>query len=496
MFYNILKYKENNKKTTKTLLLPWFFLFLIFTENPFKNKKSFNYSFNQLFLLKLSTMYFYLKKPNSEVETLIILKYFISKKERFFTFSTECKISPIDWDKESKTPKAKRGRSDLSFIKRKLQKYSDFLDKTILDFDLKKISVTKENLKTSFNLEFKNIGGNNTFIYFSDFADDFIEKAPRLYNKKTKNKYSKNSIKSYKKNINIFKEFEKSINKKVRIDSFNLELYNLLHEFLTNKAYKSNTIGDTIKVLKSLVKKSVDFGCLIDEKGLENFVVQSESIKAITLNENEINKIFKFDFSDNDRLENARDHLIIGLWTGLRVNDFLNISELDINSDFITVKPQKTKNTSGISVVIPLHHHVKYILKRRGMPRKISDVKFNLYIKEVCKIVGINEFVHGSLNKKVSVNGLNKEVNRKVDGLYPKYKLVGSHVCRRSFATNLYKAKFPIIAIMSITGHKTESSFLKYIQVTRQEHAEYLKSFWKEYYANQGIDIDNFTNIF
>lgn len=47
---------------------------------------------------------------------------------------------------------------------------------------------------------------------------------------------------------------------------------------------------------------------------------------------------------------------------------------------------------------------------------------------------------------------------------------------RRSFATNAYKAGVPTIAIMKITGHRLESTFLKYIRVSAKENAEILSN--------------------
>ena len=50
-----------------------------------------------------------------------------------------------------------------------------------------------------------------------------------------------------------------------------------------------------------------------------------------------------------------------------------------------------------------------------------------------------------------------KEINyRKKTGIYKKHELVSSHICRRSFATNLY-GKIDTLTIMKITGHKTEA---------------------------------------
>ena len=47
-----------------------------------------------------------------------------------------------------------------------------------------------------------------------------------------------------------------------------------------------------------------------------------------------------------------------------------------------------------------------------------------------------------------------------------KWEVVGSHVGRRSFATNFY-GKVRTALIMSVTGHLTESSFLLYIDRER-----------------------------
>ena len=60
---------------------------------------------------------------------------------------------------------------------------------------------------------------------------------------------------------------------------------------------------------------------------------------------------------------------------------------------------------------------------------------------------------------------------KRVSSVVKKYQLITNHTARRSFATNLYLAKVPTLAIMKMTGHKTEKSFLKYIRVTSEENA-------------------------
>lgn len=122
-------------------------------------------------------------------------------------------------------------------------------------------------------------------------------------------------------------------------------------------------------------------------------------------------------------------------------------------------------------MIIPLHPEVKAILKkRRGLPRNISGNNFNLYFKEVCQ--------DGRHSGKVEEVLMNPKNRGKQEGIFPKYKLVSLHTCRRSFATNLY-GKLPNLSIMDITGHKTEKQFLNYIKITPMEHAEKFKALWE-----------------
>lgn len=80
-----------------------------------------------------------------------------------------------------------------------------------------------------------------------------------------------------------------------------------------------------------------------------------------------------------------------------------------------------------------------------------------------------------------------KKQFRKVSGTFPKYELMTSHICRRSFATNLY-GHIPTPVIMSITGHATETQFLTYIKKTTAENAEVLRNFYKRSAKENGLE--------
>jgi integrase len=114
-------------------------------------------------------------------------------------------------------------------------------------------------------------------------------------------------------------------------------------------------------------------------------------------------------------------------------------------------------------VILPILPEVRQLLDKRNgsFPRKISDQKYNDYIKEVCQLAGITEVVYGG--KMVNVGTAQNPVHRKKKGRYSKYELVTSHIGRRSFATNYY-GKIATPLLMSATGHASEKQFLDYIK--------------------------------
>ena len=69
------------------------------------------------------------------------------------------------------------------------------------------------------------------------------------------------------------------------------------------------------------------------------------------------------------------------------------------------------------------------------------------------------------------------EIKRTIKGeetveTYKMYEKVSNHTGRRSFCTNAYRAGVAVIDIMTISGHKSEKTFLKYIKASTKERFE------------------------
>lgn len=314
--------------------------------------------------------------------------------------------------------------------------------------------------------------------YFTNFIETFIEDSKTKRNR-LGNPIKPRTIQHYNTTLNKITSFQNEKNIKLKITDIDLDFHSEFISHLEKKQYlKNNTIGGYIDDIKLFCNNASKKGLKIsnDVKTNEFYSPQNKT-NDIYLTDDEINVIYNFNF-DTDYLDNARDWFIIGLRTGLRISDFLNLSKKNIDEDFI----YKTTFKTDYPVIIPIHEQVKTILvKRNGdFPRKISDQKFNDYIKIVAEKAGLTQVTNGArLDKKIIIeNNKKKTIHRKLEGKYPKFELVSSHICRRSFATNLY-GKLDTMTIMKITGHSTEKQFLSYIKITPKEYAEKLKALWE-----------------
>jgi len=195
-----------------------------------------------------------------------------------------------------------------------------------------------------------------------------------------------------------------------------------------------------------------------------DFKKTSEEVVNIYLNDEELQTLFDYDFSNNPRLDRTRDLFLIGCYTGLRFSDFSHLTPDNITHDgrILTVFTQKT----GVQVSIPINPQLQAILNKYGgvPPRAISNQRMNDYLKEIGQLIELTD----SVQIAKTVGGL------KVKKTFEKWQKLCTHTARRSVATNAYLAGISTIDIMRITSHKTESSFLKYIKITGEETAQRL----------------------
>ncbi len=303
---------------------------------------------------------------------------------------------------------------------------------------------------------------------------------------------SASTIKNYTLFKNIISEYQTTIKKQIQFIEITKPFVDKFTNWLVNtKKYSTNYSGKQLEILKTV--------CIDAEKNEIPVTPYSKTIQHFRESENdryiqtltfEELELIKNVVLPNEKLNNARNWILIGCEIGQRGGDLLKITPENIrykgSSIYLDIIQQKTNKNVTIGIIAP---HVIEIIET-NFPKEVPHQKLNDYIKEVCKLAGIDIIVKGTK--------LNTETNRKELGMFPKYDLIASHCFRRSFASNYYK-KIPTPILINITGHSKESLFLTYInkRVDKDANADLFMQFYEELNKNKKPQlkvIKNCTN--
>jgi len=268
------------------------------------------------------------------------------------------------------------------------------------------------------------------------------------------------------KNNNVVKsrviEFQKNFGI-LTIDKVNKKFSLAFQKWCRNKGYDHNTMFKSLKTIKMICRHAKDRGATTSYE-LDSITkgLRYKYVEPVFLTFDEINRIIEKPML-SERLEIAKDWLIISCDTAARVSDFMRftvdkIVEME-GIRFIDITQVKTDS----QVLIPITPAVANILKKRNnqFPPLFSEneqsnqAMYNRLIKKVCRKAGINEIVTAKIR--------NTETNRYEIKEIEKHLAVSSHIGRRSYATNYY-GKIPTPLLISATGHSSEAQFLRYVR--------------------------------
>lgn len=308
----------------------------------------------------------------------------------------------------------------------------------------------------------------------SDFLIDRIEVYKQSLTSKVFNGKigaSDGTIRNYNTTIMRVKKYQDAKKRVLRLTDIDLNFHQQYIKFAQQVlGLSTNSIGKDLRNIKTVAGDSKENGFLVHDNVLSrSFKISTEKTLFTTLNESELNKLMEFD--GPPYLVNARNWLIIGCWTGCRIGDLMKLSKDNIVIHTSGAQMIRyTQSKTGKTVNVPVHPHVYDILEEcNGFPKQIHPVKMNLFIKEVCKRVGLNQKIYGTRQ--------NPETHKKEVGYFEKWQLIKTHTCRRSFATNHY-SKLTNKQIMAVTGHATENMLLKYIGEVEADHISDYVDLW------------------
>ncbi|MEY8761730.1 tyrosine-type recombinase/integrase [Chryseobacterium tongliaoense] len=429
----------------------------------------------------MATIRYYLrtKSANSKIQ----VQFSISRDLKLRT-STDLVINHSDWSSDTNFPK--QNNPENKILTRQLRELSNhLLNEYNSNFVAGVIFDTnwlKDKLSAYFNRIDEKVDDSIFLNYLINFID--FKEGISAYTKSTINKL--NNLKDR------FAAYQKKKKKNYLIEDISGKvLIDFKNYLIVDCGLMETTATRFIKNLKTVLFDSRNNGKQIHHQIAGFTTGTTNSDHKVFLSFKEIEQIKDITTLNTD-WNIAKDWLILGCYLGQRSSDLLRMTkrmiytktDADGNSfRFIEIKQQKT----GEKVVIPLHDEVEIILKKynNDFPPVFADnpdsnsTLFNKHIKKVCELAGINEMVKGKV--------FNEETKKNEIVETEKCKLVSSHVCRRSFATNFYGNKmFTTPQLMSITGHKTESMFLNYIGRTADDWAMQTAKTFKEL-SNQKI---------
>jgi integrase len=277
------------------------------------------------------------------------------------------------------------------------------------------------------------------------------------------------TIKKYNTLLKILKHFEVSNSYSISFSSINLRFYDLFKSFLIKeRKHTNNTIEKYTSTLKTFMHFATDREFNTSSKDFIKFKAAPEKVDIVCLTEEELMLIYNFDFSKNKTYDKVRDAYCFSSFTGQRYSDLENLKWDDIKGNRWQLRTKKTKENINVFLI---NKALEILNKYKGKEKPleiISNQKSNKYIKEICKIVGIDEPF-----TKTQYRG-SQEIVRKE----PKYNFISFHSGRRNFCTISLSKGISSEVIMKITGHKDYRVFKKYVGLADKVVEEQFSHAW------------------
>jgi len=403
---------------------------------------------------------FYIDKPDNPRSVIMIS---ITDKSDRLRISTRVSVIPKDWSEKKKKLKASARNS--SHINKYLTELDNLISQVYFDAKQngseKPLAEVKQGIQKYLDPKrFKNPKKKEPGFF--DVLDKFIKERSDDPN------YKHKSVKHYTTILNHLKAFEKSRKKKIEFYEIDKQFYDELTKYLINKKeLKTNSVGTVIRITKTFLYYCLRNDYMTNTKFIDAFKVKWKDAQTVSLTEKELEALMNVEL--DERLDNVRNLFVIQILTGIRYSDLKNLKpeNIDLENEIIKISMIKTEDV----IVIPINS------KLRGYLEKYPDKKlqvmyinrYNKYIKEVCKIAGIDTPV-----QNVWFYG-----KKRVDETKPKYELISSHTARRTFITlSLQKGALPE-QVMKVSGHKDRKSFHKYVKVDQQEAIKKIKDIWE-----------------
>jgi site-specific recombinase XerD len=394
-------------------------------------------------------------------------------------------------DSMNYTPKIQEIEKGLKVLKRYHKCTKDEVDKLIENIVLHEVReemIKREETKSKLECEKRK--------RFKEYAQNYIKEMQCGVRRTIKNKlYSKNTIRHWEQTVDKVLDFHKKY--PFSWDDINQQLISKFIKYLEEDDLNKTTIQKLMKDFKKLIKDAESEGIHENFRARSlNYTIEvrdGDKSTEIYLTTEELQGLYDMDLSGTE--EQVRDVFLIGCFIGQRISDYGRIEPEWFGKTRNGVKVIRLEQTkTGNRVCVPIvGSQLKTLLKKYNycVP-KITDQEIDRAIKDICERLSVSipslavkEKTILKKHEKIALythkDGGRKlfELNEKGECIKPKWAMVSSHTARRTCITNMYLAKKPdgsakytLAERMSVSGHKTESQYIKYIKCSLDEVAE------------------------
>lgn len=432
-----------------------------------------------------------LKRPKEKTSVLMVE---FSKNGTPFKFYTGKSIQCKNWSESKQEVLSKE--ENFEYTNSYLDKWKTELKRIIAEMEANRERLNQDTIRTRLDAYFKKANfqeeTENGITDFISFIDDYLQTVPEgqknkliqtrkhvliAFNLLTKKHLveMKNFRKRHNLGMNLKADYKlpfEDVNLKL-IEKFKTYFYQTVftiegkraknkyhitkNGIAETKSYKDNYIHQNVKILKQFITAAIE----------ANYVEQFTWNTVKTTN-NEVDSIYT-DFEEIQALYNAdlqdilekqvRDKYTFNCFFGMRYGDLNKVDAHCFSKKVISGKEyliySGRMGKTDQRIEFALHDVAREILERYNyqLP-KINLSVFNPVLKAVTFKAGLTAV------ERIREIRAGKAIVRDV----PKFELMSSHAGRRSFCTNFYNEAVAIAAIMSISGHKTENEFRKYIK--------------------------------
>jgi site-specific recombinase XerD len=371
-------------------------------------------------------------------------------------FATGEFVPKASWDAKRKRVKPSfTGSPEMNAL---LDKYESDALKLCREFAVKGDNTDFQAVRDALTRLFK----PELFAESNDFFDVFDR-----YTEAKAIEWQPASLKKAQTLKNYLRQFAEETAQELRFESIDKKFQDGFTLFLLKRVgLQNNSVAKTFGHFRSFMNWCAE-RAYTSNLTFKTFRMKTEKIEVIALTREELTRLYNFDFAEHPSLDKVRDVFCFQCFTGQRFSD---IAAFRYNAVIDNVWHVRTTKTRDV-IHVPLTDNALAILdkyREHGALPIISSQKTNEYVKEACKIAGIDQ----------PVTITRYQANKRIERHEPKYNLIATHTARRSFVTLSLESGMRPEVLMRITGHTSLKMLNKYIAVSEAITVQEMAKAW------------------